>query len=377
MTNDSEETRPAPPGSSHRRPNPRRACPSPRCRRPRRLALTSDQLPPGPGPSGRSLADESRDLRYEALKDEVDALQVLVMKQQQPWYRDAAAIVAVLALVFSFGTTIVSYQRTSQEDIHASEIELRALLSRSSAIPAEMTENARTYADDPGAVARSTSVLTQEQILLAKQAAQVLFGIPQERVTAAQYLLVANVLIGNGIDREGLQLVDSAIAVARDVNDFVSAVRVKAFRLFQLQRADEGRDLYQQALAVWDRRGFETQDTNFRAYTDLQTRVGWAAGGAERRELRRDAGPDRRGAQDRAALRSERHAGAADGGHRRRARKLSAGRGRPVAVAVDRRLMGTPGGRLRFAAWNKERLTRRFSRGAEYLSGPRPVCRDR
>ena len=240
------------------------------------LPLTPDQMTPRPGTSGRSIADESRDLRYEALKEEVDALQVLVMKQQQPWYRDAASIVAILALVFSFGTTIVSYQRTSQEDVHAAEIELRALLSRLSAIPAEMTENAKTYADDPGAVASLTSVLTQEQILLAKQAAQVLLGIPQERVTAAQYLLVANVLIGNGIDRAGLQLLDSAIVVSRDVNDFVSAVRVKAFRLFQLQRIDEGRDLYQQALAVWNRRGFETQDTAFRDYTDLQTRVGWA-----------------------------------------------------------------------------------------------------
>jgi hypothetical protein len=226
--------------------------------------------------SGRTIADESRDLRYEALKAEVDALQVLVMKQQQPWYRDAASIVAVLALLFSFGTTIVSYQRASQDDVHAAEIELRALLSRLSAIPAELTENAKTYADDPGAVASLTSVLTQEQILLAKQAAQVLVGIPQERVTAAQYLLVANVLITNSIDQEGLRLLDSAIAVARDVNDFVSGVRVKAYRVFQLDRVDEGRDLYQQALGVWNRRGFETQDARFREYTDLQTRVGWA-----------------------------------------------------------------------------------------------------
>ena len=141
-----------------------------------------------------------------------------------------------------------------------------------------MTENTRTYADDPGAVASLTSVLTQEQILLAKQAAQVLLGIPQDRVTAAQYLLVANVLITNSIDAEGLKLLDSAIAVARDVNDYVSAVRVKAYRIFQLARFDEGRDLYRSALDVWNRRGegFSSQDARFRDYTDFQTRVGWA-----------------------------------------------------------------------------------------------------
>jgi tetratricopeptide (TPR) repeat protein len=228
--------------------------------------------------SGRSIADESRDVRYETLKNEVDALQVLVMKQQQPWYRDAASIVAVLALMFSFGTTIVSYQRASQEDVHAAEIELRALLTRLSAIPAEMTQNAKTYADDPGAVASLASVLTQEQILLAKQAAQVLLGIPAERVTAAQYLAVANVLITNGIDTEGLPLLDAAIQVARDVNDYTSAARVKAYRVFQLGRYDEGRDLYQRALNVWNLRGpgFQSQDPRFRDYTDLQTHIGWA-----------------------------------------------------------------------------------------------------
>lgn len=217
-----------------------------------------------------------RDLRYDALKAEVDALQVQIMRSQSPWYRDATAIVAVLALLFSFGTTVVSFQRTAQQDVQASEIELRALIGRLSVIPVEMTQNAKTYADDPGALASLTSILTQEQILIAKQAAQVLRNIPEERVTAAQYLLVANVLINNGIDTDGLDMIDKAIEVARDVNDFVSAARVKAFRIFQLGRVDEGRELYQRALGVFDRRGFETQDERFRDYTDLQTRVGWA-----------------------------------------------------------------------------------------------------
>lgn len=220
-----------------------------------------------------------RDLRYDRLKAEVDALQVQVMRNEQPWYRDAASLVAILALLFSFGTTVVSYQRTAQEDVHASEIELRALITRLAAIPVEMTEATKTYSDDPGTVASLTSIITQEQLLIAKQAAQVLSGLPTDRVTAAQYLLVANVLIGNGVDsgeRGGLRLLDRALEVASDVNDYVSAARVKAFRIFQLGRIEEGRRLYQDALGVFGRKGFDSTDENFKTYTHLQTQVGWA-----------------------------------------------------------------------------------------------------
>lgn len=254
------------------------------------MAVTPPPPPPPPlTPSqvqGAGLAAEGqrlagvdpagRDLRYETLKAEVDALQVQVMRQQVPWYRDATALVAVLALLFSFGTTVVSYQKSAQEEVHASEIELRSLIGRLSAIPVEMTEASKAYADDAGTVASLTSVLTQEQLLIAKQAAQVLANIPEERVTAAQYLLVANVLIANGVDTPGLRLLDKAIARAGDVNDFVSAARVKAYRVFQLGRIDEGRALYQRALDVFSRRGFESSDENFKAYTHLQTQVGWA-----------------------------------------------------------------------------------------------------
>ena len=220
-----------------------------------------------------------RDVRYERLKAEVDALQVQVMRRDQPWYRDATSLVAILALLFSFGTTVVSFQRTAQEDVHASEIELRALITRLAAIPVEMTEATKTYSDDPATVASLTSIITQEQLLIAKQAAQVLGGLPTDRVTAAQYLLVANVLIGNGIDegeRGGLRLLDRALEVAGDVNDFVSASRVKAFRIFQLGQVEEGRALYQQALEVFGRKGFDSTDENFKTYTHLQTQVGWA-----------------------------------------------------------------------------------------------------
>ena len=105
------------------------------------------------------------------------------------------------------------------------------------------------------------------------------YGSARERVTAAQYLLVANVLIGNGIDTDrGWRLLDSAIATARDVNDYVSAARVKAFRIFQLG-SDRGgsRAVPARAARLRNQRCCgSSRTTFFQDYTHLQTHVGWA-----------------------------------------------------------------------------------------------------
>jgi hypothetical protein len=40
-------------------------------------------------------------------------------KADRPWYHDPSLIIALLALLFSFGTTAVSYIRANQQDIQA------------------------------------------------------------------------------------------------------------------------------------------------------------------------------------------------------------------------------------------------------------------
>ncbi len=54
--------------------------------------------------------------RLDGLKQEVDALQVKVLSETAPWYRQASTLIAFFALVFSFGTTVISYQRAAEQD---------------------------------------------------------------------------------------------------------------------------------------------------------------------------------------------------------------------------------------------------------------------
>ena len=196
------------------------------------------------------------------------------MRQRAPWYRDAASIVAVLALVFSFGTTVVSFQKSAQDEIHDSEIELRTLISRLSALPLEALRSSREFNDDASALSVLNSLVTQEQILVAKQAADVIALLPDDRVSPAQRLLVGNILVGNQIDETGLPLLAEAIETARDSNDYISALRSYGFRLFQVGKVDFGREQYRLALRAFER--FPSDSPIFVRYTHLQTRLGWA-----------------------------------------------------------------------------------------------------
>ena len=80
------------------------------------------------------------DERYETLKKEVDSLQILLGKERGPWYGKSSVIIAVVALIFSFGTTVVSYVTVHQEDIRDNRREARQILQRLTKLPIENFE---------------------------------------------------------------------------------------------------------------------------------------------------------------------------------------------------------------------------------------------
>jgi hypothetical protein len=180
----------------------------------------------------------------------------------------------VSALVFSFGTTVVSYVRTSETDVHDSAVELRTLVERLTQIPADVVQANKTYADDPVTASTLASIYTQEEVLDAQQAAQIMARIP-DQVTPPEYSLVANILIGAGIDHPSLEMLDLAANGANNVNDYVSAVRTKGIRVFQLGDPATGRTLFQSALDVFTK-SYASSPASFRDYTDMQTQLVWS-----------------------------------------------------------------------------------------------------
>src|SRR4029079_41678 len=148
--------------------------------------------------------------------------------------------------------------------------ELLSLIDRLSSITRDFADAQSSFATNPSVLSVISSVLTQQQLLAAEQSASIMEEIPGD-VNSAEYVFVANILVANGLDDPGLDLLQHGIDQATNVNDLVGALRSKAFLLFQIKRADEGRALFRRALDVFTK--CPDPGATYVAYTHLQTQL--------------------------------------------------------------------------------------------------------
>src|SRR6266704_384604 len=104
--------------------------------------------------------------RLDVMKREIDSLQIAIAGQKTPWYKTVSTVLSIAALLFSFGTTFVSYRRTQVQDIQSTRQELRGLLQRLAALPKENLELNKRYAPDFNAIGIASSFINQENTLL-------------------------------------------------------------------------------------------------------------------------------------------------------------------------------------------------------------------
>jgi len=212
--------------------------------------------------------------RLESLKQEVDALQVAVMSAKAPWYRDIPTIVSVLALIFSLGTTFVSYQKSKAEDIQASRAELRSLLQRLAALPKENLEITKQYADDAVGRSFASGYIAQETSLLARQAAEIANGLPRRQVTSAEYQAISLALWNSGDAVAALPFASRAVESATDAASAANALRAYAGDLFATGQPEQGREQYRKALAIFDR--YPGYGNYYQGSTHFITQLSWA-----------------------------------------------------------------------------------------------------
>jgi predicted negative regulator of RcsB-dependent stress response len=129
---------------------------------------------------------------------EIYSLKVALAKHERPWFRRSSVVISVLALLFSLGTTGVSYWHTHQQDIHDARSELRTLIQRLNHLPIEDLEYSRKYENEPKIYGRLSGLLNSENAVIAKQAADVIDRIPSN-VSATEYSAVANALIQSAL----------------------------------------------------------------------------------------------------------------------------------------------------------------------------------
>lgn len=219
--------------------------------------------------------DQSVDLIL--LKKEVDALQIAIHSQRSPWYKSMSTVLSVIALLFSFGTTFVSYKRTQSQDIQNARVELRSLLQRLASLPRESIELTKKYEKtDPAAVASISGFINQENALLARQAAEIAKKLPPESVSGTEYYAIG-VALQNAYNVEGAKVsFTKAIDVSTDLNDRVGALRMRANLLFNTGQPDAGRVDYQKALDVFSNFDKASYNEYTKRSTHIWTELGWA-----------------------------------------------------------------------------------------------------
>lgn len=217
-----------------------------------------------------------RDLveQIDLIKKEVDSLQIAVAKENAPWYANIPTIISLIALLFSFGTTYVSYSRARTQDIHNLKAELRSMLQRLAFLPKENFDIAKKYTDDPGGVRLLSGFISQENALLVRQAADIIKLLPREQVSSAEYYSIAIALQASNNMGGAIDFLRLAIKNADNMNDEVASLRGHADTLFLTGQQEEGRVEYQKALGIFSK--YKGYNDYTQKSTNVWTELAWA-----------------------------------------------------------------------------------------------------
>ncbi len=217
---------------------------------------------------------EDLDKVIERMRDEIDDLQLKTAEKAKPWYRDVATLVAALALLFSFGTTLVSYVQGRDHDIEDKRRELRTALQRLAALPKEAIEAARDYSDDPNSRRMISTDINEENALLARHAVDVIKSLPSGAVSAAEYQAVAVALQYSYYYEEAGTFLENAVKITDDFNTEIASVRGIANLRFIQGHPEAGRVEYQTALNIFSK--YPNYDPYTRASANAATEMYWA-----------------------------------------------------------------------------------------------------
>ena len=222
--------------------------------------------------------------RVEIMKREIDALQIAAAERSKPFYKNVSTLLSMLALVFSFGTTFVSYQRTTTQDIQNSRAELRRLIQRMAALPKEHVETYVKYGSDPGARTTISGYINQENTLLARTAAELAENLPAKSVSATEFYAIALALQAAYDLTAAGRFLQHAIDAAPDFNIEISCLRSIAYLKFLQGHKEEGRVEYQRALGIFSK--YPQYDAFTQVSTNVQTELSWAFSEAAGNESR-------------------------------------------------------------------------------------------
>jgi hypothetical protein len=185
----------------------------------------------------------------ETIKQEVDALQIAEQQRSRPWFKDASVMVAALALLFSFGTTTVSYVNAVDQNEQAARSDLRDLILQLGRFPRENFENQQRYAGRAAEGGYISGLLNNENMIVSVQASELARQIP-DLVTASEHLAIGAALAQSAIFGAAQAHYRAAADKASNVNEITAALRNLGWFDYMQRREEAGRQKFQKAKDV-------------------------------------------------------------------------------------------------------------------------------
>jgi tetratricopeptide (TPR) repeat protein len=220
-------------------------------------------------------ARDSMQDQLTTMKKEIDALQIELGESNRPWYKQASTVIAVAALLFSFGTTYYSNRQARLQNIHNAKAELRGLIQQIESASLAFVEIQNKYKDNPQALGLANSLARTRQIVLITQAADIVDSIPAE-ITAQEYFAVASALNTIAGTERVLPYYQRGLAKADNIDSYTAITRSIGGFHFSTGNYELGRSAFTQALTASDR--FHLSEY-YRRYYNAFTHISWA--GAE------------------------------------------------------------------------------------------------
>jgi hypothetical protein len=177
------------------------------------------------------------------------------METHVVWYKDAATLIALVALVVSLISSAISTWHTRNQDMQSAHLDLRSVLQRLLSVSLENRERIAKYKEqivlhtgDAESVAylresiEFVNVLArQEMNVLASQGAKSVRLLGPKVVASPEYLTIARAQAEAGDFESQGEFIRLACDTAKTPSDRLGSLRDSATYLFTLGRVNEGR----------------------------------------------------------------------------------------------------------------------------------------
>jgi len=207
--------------------------------------------------------------------------EVKEIQSKKKWYKDVSSLVAVLALFFSFGTTVVTYSKAEDQEYISSRIELRSIMQRLTTLPVEHTEMLEKYKKMPIIASQLSAQLNSENLSLSNQAAAVIQRIESTdagrgKILDVEYLTVANALSSSFQHEKARNLMLEGYKRVRDATTEAGVLRSLASIELYFKDVKLAREYMKKARAVYENEVYKTDAELNKQITNATTEIQWA-----------------------------------------------------------------------------------------------------